>query len=778
MARNEHHNPTVSSRRAVAPYNFVSLPAETLPAPELPDHDNYDLNSGYFDCVLETSSPTYIRGMQKIDLFRRLGGKKPTEITVADKIERAPFFKASNTAQIPGSSLRGLFRTLVEVISWSRPLAVSSDPLVYRSVDTTSNGIKYRNRLMEAIDERTFRPRIKAGYMRRRGGEWYIQPALEPKGVSYARIRHELLDEVASDLEEVKSNWEHVRRIYVNVDAPTYQSVREFLSIWYARVTEASATPKPGFIEAVVAESDYMDSKKSEAIIFPADPSKASTKDWISVSDELVYQYRENISQKLRGFLGRQAVLQDGYPVFYLMEDGALVAFGHCQMLRLPYHHAPRDLVSQEVRGLQQPDLTEAVFGYAGKDYSAGDSRAGRVSFSDAKRLPDQENIFLPIIRPQVLSGPKPTSFQLYLTQQDPDNKDNLQDYDSDASIRGTKFYWHKGARATGQIETTDPQADRHESQYTRIQPVRAGVKFKFRIHFHNLTDLELGLLGWALTIAQNESTRLKLGMGKPLGMGAVLVTKAEPHLIDRECRYGALFQEKEQRIQWNSGVQPDDESKNAVITAKNVYKQWILAQPAANPKGASNFAELPRIRELLQVLAWPGPTPPEQFTRYQSIQRKEFRDRTVLPTPDGVLKNLPNAPVAPPTQTSKPYKPLNQAPSQPTQPTTPAVPSRPSRQAEDLFAQFQQVTQDNSASSSEAPLPKVGEIVTAEVLEDAPNGTLLTIQGQPDQILGWMSLEKRGGRSFSEGQEISCRVAAPGRQDGSDTIFDLEPVD
>ena len=777
MARNEHHNPTVSSRRAVAPYNFVSLPAETLPAPELPDHDNYDLNSGYFDCVLETSSPTYIRGMQKIDLFRQLEGKKPAEITVAEKIERAPFFKARNTAQIPGSSLRGLFRTLVEVISWSRPLAVSSDPLVYRSVDTTSNGIKYRNRLMEAIDERTFRPRIKAGYMRRRGGEWYIQPALEPKDVfvSYARIRHELLDEVASDLEVVKANWEHVHRIYVKVDAPTYQPVRKFLSIWYARVTEASATPKKGFLEAVVAKSDDMQSKKSEAIIFPADPSKASTKDWIPVSDELVYQYRENISQKLRDFLGKQAVLQDGYPVFYLMEDGALAAFGHCQMLRLPYHHAPRDLVPQEVQGLQQPDLAEAVFGYAGKDYPVGDSRAGRVSFSDAKCLPDQENIFLPIIRPQVLSGPKPTSFQLYLTQQDPDNKDNLQDYDSDASIRGTKFYWHKGARTAGQIETTDP---RHESQYTRIQPVRAGVKFKFRIHFHNLTDLELGLLGWALTIAQNESTRLKLGMGKPLGMGAVLVTKAEPRLIDRECRYGALFREDEQRTLWNSGVQPDVESKNVVIIAKNVYKQWILAQPAANPKGASNFAELPRIRELLQVLVWPGPTPPEQFTRYQSMQRKEFRDRTVLPTPEGVLKNLPNAPVAPTPHSSTPHRQLKQAPSQPAQPTTPAVPIRPSRQAEDLFAQFQQVTQDNSAPSPEAPLPKVGEIVTAEVIDNASNGTLFTIQGQPDQILGWISQEKRGARRFSEGQEISCRVAAPGRQDGSDTIFDLEPVD
>ena len=104
--------------------------------------------------------------MQKIDLFHRLAEKKPGDFTAEDKQKLSPFFQVGSIAQIPGSSLRGLFRTLVEIISWSKPLAVSSDPLMYRSVDTTSNGIKYRNRLMEEVKERTFRPRFKAGYMR------------------------------------------------------------------------------------------------------------------------------------------------------------------------------------------------------------------------------------------------------------------------------------------------------------------------------------------------------------------------------------------------------------------------------------------------------------------------------------------------------------------------------------------------------------------------------------------------------------------------------------
>ena len=111
-----------------------------------------------------------------------------------------------------------------------------------------------------------------------------------------------------------------------------------------------------------------------------------------------------------------EGILQDGYPVFYLIEDGSLVAFRHCQMLRMPYNHKPHDLVPEDIQTTAVPDLAEAVFGYTGKNYPEGESRAGRLSFGDARCLPGQEDIFLTVIRPQILSNPKPTSFQLYLS--------------------------------------------------------------------------------------------------------------------------------------------------------------------------------------------------------------------------------------------------------------------------------------------------------------------------------------------------------------------------
>ena len=55
-----------------------------------------------------------------------------------------------------------------------------------------------------------------------------------------------------------------------------------------------------------------------------------------------------------------------------------------------------------------------------------------------------------------------------------------------------------------------------------RDRPVRAGVSFSFDIRFENLSTVELGAVLWVLRIAADERYRLKLGMGKPLGLGAV----------------------------------------------------------------------------------------------------------------------------------------------------------------------------------------------------------------------------------------------------------------
>jgi CRISPR-associated protein (TIGR03986 family) len=198
----------------------------------------------------------------------------------------------------------------------------------------------------------------------------------------------------------------------------------------------------------------------------------------------------------------------------------------------------------------------------------------GRVFFSDASFVNAKDGVWYktnPII-PHILSGPKPTTFQHYLVQDrslnhDPDKKSSLAHYGTspmETQIRGHKLYWHKGTNPD--IEASEVERT-HEKQLTRIIPLKPGVQFKFRIYFENLRREELGALLWVLNLpgGPNKTYRHKLGMGKPLGMGAVAIT---PHLFltDRLARYRTLFS----RDGWEEASKPEEAEQHILLGAKN----------------------------------------------------------------------------------------------------------------------------------------------------------------------------------------------------------------
>ncbi len=79
---------------------------------------------------------------------------------------------------------------------------------------------------------------------------------------------------------------------------------------------------------------------------------------------------------------------------------------------------------------------------------------------------------------------------------------------DPRGQIKGRKFYYHYEP-ATG----SDVRA-----------LVKRGVRIPARIHFHNLTEGELGLLLSALGLNPQKPFPIKVGAGKPVGLGTVQV--------------------------------------------------------------------------------------------------------------------------------------------------------------------------------------------------------------------------------------------------------------
>lgn len=715
-------------RQALAPYNFVELPERVAavieggklpPVPDekneardnalkrrsekvgeqLPDQDVFhaDRHSGWIDCRLITASPVYVRAPRT---------PRQAEKRIESKDLPAFFYEwEENEPVIPGSTLRGMLRGIIEIASFGKVSNVSNRRLIYRAVgDTTKHGEKYREQLMrlesgrQSGSEKYYTPLMLGGYMRKRGSDWFIQPAQERDGTTFARIR---LDERFFQRLAPVPNCNNARTVYIRVGPYDFQPVRGgFLKVRAARVLDSSDRPAPGLFAATLACSGHMFSKRSEAVIYPPDPPDQNAKGketdkWYRLDDDQIDDYRNQISPEQEKLLGKDGVLREGQPVFYTLKGGKVDFFGHCRMLRLPYPQSPRDFVPPQIRQDRDIDFAEAIFGFT-KDLDGTKHvpkerhYAGRVRIGSARLVDGQKNIWLspnrPIV-PRVLGSPKPTTFQHYLVQTQPNQfkvgqtRDGRPKYEvrladyaavtpASAVIRGHKLYWHKGAVAQSDMEQEGRSKD---NVSTKIQPVRAGVEFKFQIQFENLSEIELGALLWVLQIGANDNYRLKLGMGKPLGLGAARTISAL-RLIDRTARYTKLFEEEEKledgekkKIildKWDSGFKTNEESKQVEQEAISAFERFVTKkiQPATG-KIAEKITDLDRVKQLLAMLQWPGPD--SSLTRYLEIERydsearrgkrNEYDGRPVLPHPLALPQREPDLPKPQPVSTPPP---------------------------------------------------------------------------------------------------------------------------
>lgn len=653
-----HKNPSKRERTAVAPYNFVSVadPVIAFPnkedSPRAVDHCVYHGNrlTGWIDVTLETKSPVYVRGSLTLAEYEQMEQQEKDDRTPhLKKLRNKPdFFHVGDPKNpvIPGSSLRGMLRTMAQIIGHGKLAPVSNIPLAYRAIaDMSSQGEAYRQRLMLEGKKNYFTPRFEAGYIEQHNGRWGIRPAQKINDTTYARIP---IRNIPPNLEKYLE-LSNAYKIYIEPGPYKFQPVRGgFLHICYAKVQRVLAYSAPGLIESTLTRSGKMFKKNTEAVVFPPDieaqlimiPDGSDEDD----NRDLITAYRDQVSQEQRIILGRKdGILQNGQPVFYLVEDGKLVFFGHTQMFRMVYEHSPRHMLPAIHYDDNYTDLAEAIFGSV-KGKETG--QAGRVFVNDAKLLPEQKDIWLvgeTGLIPEILSSPKPTTFQHYLTQSEPDLEKGkgLHTYNDSAqksTLRGFKMYWHRGDVSPRHFTVKQPVDELKDTQHTKMRPVRSDIKFQFRVYYDNLLLDELGLLWWTLSLPVKGEHYHKLGMAKPLGLGSI---KLRPRLtiVNPTERYTTLV---DSDTNWDEAIMPKEVTEHYQEKAVKTFEKKVLSflrQP-----DSMEFGQLERIQQLLEMLTWPGPQPPEEKTRYMQIEqqdprdprkkRNEYRERPVLPDP------------------------------------------------------------------------------------------------------------------------------------------------
>jgi len=613
---------------ATAPYNFIPLPNEIVPGEGL--EDRFDLfqkgkHNGYIDLYLKCLTPLYIRG------------------------EKTKFFEVEGTPTIPGSSLRGMVRNLVEIIANSAFVPgqhIDDTRLSNRSAFSIASRVRwyYRDRMQSCVP----------GFLKydKETQEYYILPSNQPLRCTEPSDAKEFVYEVGSD----KRTW----TIYTGL----------------------------------------LGKKKKHWII--SAPASGTAK--IFLSDEDTNDYRNDFGRKTRNdmanLLDTARSLDDGkfpygLPVFFAVVDvgqeKTRVIFGHTRYFRLPYHltigdHVPANL---KIRS-KAPGLADSLFGFA-----EGDGiQSGKVWIENLKLVAGQA---MQAQFSRILGSPKPTSFQLYLEQKPNGYRTNQISLDhwgkTGVNLRGYKLYWHQpddgswiarkpkiSNKYFGEVGEVKPlnrthsqgqdlfidggdgiqlalpyleysetirkrldklffpegkQGDRDQKakvQFKPIAPMETGSTFKGRIHFENLSTVELGALLFALDL--DKGMAHKLGLGKPTGLGSVRLTPTL-YLGNREQRYQSLFT-KDQQWQDNLVQANLKDFKDAFAS----YMGKQLEVPGVS--NATQYWDFPRMKPLKLMLTTEPAQNWGQHIHYAAFGTKAglktFKERHVLPTPEEVV--------------------------------------------------------------------------------------------------------------------------------------------
>jgi CRISPR-associated protein (TIGR03986 family) len=729
----KHQNPS-QNRAASAPYNFVPLPEVVVTAvdnaDDLPSHDRHyaDHHTGHFEVTLTTKSPLYVRCPFTRDEFDldeqgkdRSGHEVNNQTPYADRIRNTPHFfyrRNPNEPVIPGSSLRGMIRSVLEIASYGKVQWVTDKKLFFRTVDATALGKYYSSRIMDqgatGQSHNGYRPLVEAGFIRRSGDNWQIEPCQVAKvemmdvAVAFGVIdRDQSIQNLYTNRDPSGQlpRWE-IKQAGTTTPIPlqhsevfviTDSTPRDYLHsrrhyLRYCRVNSISRTPtgqqgeQPGILVLTGPVPHkhmafvFIPTPNATRINIPNDFHEQDINkrlvDLFHDKDQLTQWQTQAFPKGKPGGAQRNqdGFLRDGEPIFFLRENRQLTFFGRAQMFRLPYTKCPVDLVPEDLRHPEDIDYAEALFGFVRKKEELqdmmrrgviqkmpkqGDKRrayAGRVFVTDAMLVEGQADywLFSDPITPKILATPKPTAFQHYLTQQEPDEKNRLDHYDSppphETTIRGHKRYWHQGLNPSNGLTADQIREHIGEelvtiTQHTQFKPIKAGVQFKFRIYFENLSSRELGALCWTLQPLGNPAKEYchHLGMGKPLGMGAVKL-EATLCLTDRSRRYASLLEGDN----WQTGTIGTAESLSDRATLKRRtqdFEQHILDALKLSTT-CQHLFELKRVGMLLKMMEWPGfradlngkcflKDQKRPNTRYMTIQRNnEYRERPVLPDP------------------------------------------------------------------------------------------------------------------------------------------------
>lgn len=546
------------TRRITSAYNFAPL-AKQVVCPEWQDRVSHDLPlqdglCAELDIELTAHTPLLV-GAERRDADKQ-GGVQVVRF----------FTHPDGTPAIPGSSLRGMLRNVLEVATFSRLQLMDDRALSVR--DLTSSDNEYMKRMVKGnirsqgegaraqasggwlwFDGENWRlestavARVEQDEIRRHFGledrvwprhddtgrkkSWRVSAAEKYRVIREACTRNRLAAEIDRD--------GHIGvHFRLEADSTHRHSDGKYLS--YKRVSRLLScdAEKPYYPGVLVVTGQGIPTKHMD-FVFGACARKPTARVLDSATMATFRQVYGHDNSDWNTHWAKRAGDGVPVPVFFLEVDGFLQV-GLSQMFRLAgplslgVMASNKQVKRQDGRPL---DFVETLFGHVSTQLSAaGEALKGRVSFGDLRWTPSGQSSAAmakaSFCNPTVLAQPKPSFYPAYL-QQDGDETGVLPGggqyrtvLSATAQLRGWKRYpvWGPGEV----VECPAPPAKSKPDSQIALRPLAPGNRFTGRLRLHNVTREELGAVVWALTWGGDDKLRHTLGLGKPFGLGQVTI--------------------------------------------------------------------------------------------------------------------------------------------------------------------------------------------------------------------------------------------------------------
>lgn len=590
-------------------YNFVPL-SDKVFFPDWSDKVSMDIPfrdgiSGDITIELTSHSPIFTRN--------------------SDTPEDTSFFKImpdGNTYGIPGTSIKGVIRNVLEIATFSKIQASNAR----YSVRDLHNRTLYGSHMTTTIATKTYSPLVKAGWLSRIENRIVITPC------EFARIERRDLTTEHPELAALQNNLSgnQRRQLFRNNNIPLTRNFyidnnpsnhRHRNGQIFLKYSKAYLEPRANTTlhNGTIVLTGQCGRKHMEFVFYNTNNNRA-----ITVTpeqyDDFVFIHSESGNPNEEWEYWRQKFnAGENVPVFYLQEGG-LLKFGLAMMFKLAYNYTIHEAIGHTSVShfTNKKDLAETIFGYIDETNSTN-ALKGRVSFSTmiATRQPEpQENITT------ILSSPKPTFYPYYI-HQEPQNQENPNDplpqvdkyktlMDCDCKISGWKRYPIKNT-----TNQSRPNADNPAVNKT-FSPLPENTVFKGKIHIHNLKKCELGAILWALDFGGREECRHSVGMAKPYGFGAasIAVNTQESNLI-LNANYG-------EEIDKNLLLQ---ECRKEFIYEMNKFLGSWEPHYWENTFQIRNLIALAQIHDSANLI-YP---PLDEFSNIKSRNRREYLQPEVL---------------------------------------------------------------------------------------------------------------------------------------------------